>query len=222
MAEHSLKIGISIAGVHWEDGSKYRYRNYEDAVNEFNTNIIQSLIDLGHEPYVFLYTYSTPKINQLLNAYTHFTDAVIVDENNQWIPSGQSVQAVNIIRGLDTLKGLNLDFIIRARFDQKFLLNPFKEYNWDWNKANFLWREPAHHDLPLLNDTFFGWPAKWTEQIQHTIEDSELRPYNGIRIALHNLYRPLAEKIGEENIKLLDDRYVTKEWNKLYKLTRHE
>lgn len=222
MAERALKIGISIAGVHWDDGSKYRYRDYRDAVDEFNQNIIGSLFDLGHKPYVFLYTYRTSKIEELRKAYNCFTHTVIVDEDCQQIPAGQSAQAINIIRGLEGVKGLDLDFIIRARFDQKFLLNPFREYDWDWNKANFLWREPEYHHLPLLNDTFFGWPAGWTGQIQAAIEDSELRPYGGIRVALHNLYRPLAEKIGEENIRVLDERWVTKEWNKLYKLTRHE
>jgi hypothetical protein len=120
------------------------------------------------------------------------------------------------------VKDLDFDFVLRARFDQKFLTNPFTTYNWDFDKVNFLWREPEHHSLPLVNDTFFGWPHRWTNDIIDSIIDCELNPYNGVKIAIHNLNQPILGRIGKDNIKILDDRFVTREMNTLYKLTRHE
>lgn len=216
-----MRIAISIAGVSYEDGSKYRYRNYEDSVNEFNNNVIDYLKSQGNEVFTFIYTYQTDKCNDIINTYNEFTEAKFIDENNQFIPLGQTIQAVNIIAGLNEVLNWEFDYVIRARFDQKFLNNPFTTYDWDFDKVNFLWREPSHETLPLVNDTFFGFPYEWTRSIIESIKDSELNPHKGIRIALHNLHQPIIDRVGLENVKILDERFVTAEMNKLYKLTRH-
>lgn len=216
-----MRIAISISGVSYEDGSKYRYRNYEDAVDSFNENVIDYLDKQGHDVFTFLYTYQTIKSNDILERYNNFTEAKFIDEDNQYIPNGQTVQAVNVIAGLNEVLEWDFDYVIRARFDQKFLNNPFTTYDWDFDKVNFLWREPEHETLPLVNDTFFGFPYKWTRSIIESIEDAELRPHKGIAIALHNLYQPTIDRVGKENVKILDQRFVTREMNTLYKLTRH-
>lgn len=217
-----MRIAISIAGVSYETGNRYRYRNYEDAVDSFNKNVIDYLVAEGHEVFTFLYTYQTIKSAELPDAYNRFTEARFIEENNQYIPEGQSVQAINIIRALEDVNEWDFDYVIRARFDQKFLKNPFTTYDWDFSKINLLWREPSHETLPLVNDTFFGFPFKWTRDVIESIKDSELRPHKGIRIALHNLYQPLIDRVGKENVKILDERFVNAQMNDLYKLTRHE
>ena len=50
-------------------------------------------------------------------------------------------------------KGEDLDLVISTRFDINFFKNPFKEYQYDFNKCNFLWREPEYLELPIVNDT---------------------------------------------------------------------
>ena len=132
-----MRIAISIAGVSYEDGSKYRYRNYEDSVNEFNNNVIDYLKSQGNEVFTFIYTYQTDKCNDIINTYNEFTEAKFIDENNQFIPLGQTIQAVNIIAGLNEVLNWEFDYVIRARFDQKFLNNPFTTYDWDFDKVNF-------------------------------------------------------------------------------------
>ena len=217
-----MRIAICISGVSYNNDGINRYRNYEDAVDSFNENVIDYLTKQGHDVFTFLYTYQTIKTNDILGAYNNFTEAKFIDEHNQYIPQGQTTQAINLIRSLDMVKDLDFDFVLRARFDQKFLTNPFTTYNWDFDKVNFLWREPEQHSLPLVNDTFFGWPHKWTNDIIDSIIDCELNPYKGVKIAIHNLNQPILGRIGKDNIKLLDDRFVTREMNTLYKLTRHE
>lgn len=217
-----MRIAICISGVSYNNDGINRYRNYEDAVDSFNENVIDYLIEQGNDVSTYLYTYTSEKTPQLLKSYNAFTAAYLDNIETQYIPQGQTTQGINLIRSLEMIKDLDFDFVLRARFDQKFLKNPFTTYHWDFDKVNFLWREPEYHSLPLVNDTFFGWPHKWTNQIIESIIDCELNPYNGIKIAIHNLNQPILERIGKDNIKILDEAFVTREMNTLYKLTRHE
>lgn len=217
-----MKIGISISGVHYDDGNIYRYRNYEDAVNEFFTHVVNPLRDMGHEVVFYLYSYNTIKTEDVKKQFQPLIKSEFVDQRTQRLIPGTTVQNTNIIRGFMNMVGEDLDVIIRARFDQKFNKDVFKEYNWDFDKFNFLWREPEMHDLPLVNDTFFIFPSNMLEKIIEAMLDVELNPHKGIKVALHNMYWTVVNKVGEENIQILDERFVTSEMNELYTLTRKE
>ena len=215
-----MKIGISLAGVHYEDGSIYRYRNYEDSVNEFFQYVVEPLRDMGHEVVFYIYSYITPKMEDVKARFQPIIKAEFIDEKTQELIPGTTVQNTNIIQCFNIMLGEDLDVIIRARFDQKFNRNIFEEYDWEFDKFNFLWREPEIHDLPLVNDTFFTFPASMLKDVRDSMLDVELRPYRGIRIALHNMYWTVANRVGVDNVLILDERYVTAQMNDLYTLTR--
>lgn len=217
-----MKIGINLSGVYYDDGSKYRYRNYEESINEFNQYIVEPLKKQGHDVVFYIYSYNTSKVNNIKKSFQPLIKSKFIDEHNQILIPGTSVQNTNLICGLRDMLGEKIDVIIRARFDQKFMMNPFEVYDWDFNKFNFLWREPEMHDLPLVNDTFFIFPSNMLTDVIDSLLECELNPYKNIKVALHNLYWPIVNRVGIENVKILDDRFVTKEMNELYTLTRHE
>ena len=64
-----MKIAICISGVSYNNDGINRYRNYEDAVDSFNENVIDYLTKEGHDVFTFLYTYQTIKTNDILEAY---------------------------------------------------------------------------------------------------------------------------------------------------------
>ena len=215
-----MKIGISITGVSYEINRKQeRYRNYEDAVNEFFEFVVNPLKEMGHEVNIYIYTYISDKVNAILERYNP-KKWEFIDYDEQVLMDGLSVQGHNIQKGLEQLIGEDLDVVIRARYDQKFLSNPFEVYDWEWDKVNFLWREESYESLPLVNDTFFSFPYHMLDNMKLALIDAELNPHKRVRIALHNLYQPTIDRVGLENVKLLDGTYMKESWNKLYKLTR--
>lgn len=215
-----MKIGIGLSGVYYDDGTIYRYRNYEESLNEFFEFIVNPLRDLGHEVKFYIYSYDTIKVDDIKKNFQPLIKSEFIKQSTQQLIPGTSVQNTNIIHNLRNMIGEDLDVIIRARFDQKFMANPFEIYDWDFDKFIFLWREPEYHHLPLVNDTFFTFPAIMLDNIIDSLLECELNPHKGIAIALHNLYWPIVNRVGENNVKWVDDRFVTAEMNKLYTLTR--
>ena len=49
-----MKIGINLVGVSYNDGTIGRYRNFEDALDGFMSNIINPLKEEGHEIYFYI------------------------------------------------------------------------------------------------------------------------------------------------------------------------
>ena len=56
-----MRIGINLVGVSYNDGSIGRYRNYEDALDGFMTNIVNPLKEEGHDIFFYLFTYDSVK-----------------------------------------------------------------------------------------------------------------------------------------------------------------
>lgn len=215
-----MKIGISMAGVSYDDGTIYRYRNYQESINSFYKYIVNPLIEMGNDVFFYIYTYDSIKTELVKKDYFPIKKIEFINQSQQVLDVGLTVQNHNLIKSFNMMIDSDLDLIIKARFDIEFLKNPFKEYVWDWNKINFLWREPEMTNLPLLNDTFFIFPYKMINHVIDSFLECERNPYNGIRIALHNIYEPLKSRVGAENIRWVDDRFVNASENSLYKLNR--
>lgn len=222
-----MKIGINLVGVSYNDGSG-RYRNYEDAIDGFMSNVIEPLKEDGHEIKFYIYSYDSIKRNDILKAYEpvkkyHFTDpAYNTLGGGDKLPNGLKAISSNYINSLEQLKNEDLDLIISTRFDINFLKNPFKEYSFDFSKFNFLWREPEFTHLPIVNDTFIVFPYSMLgNAIESIIEMESIPPY-GINIAMHNWYLPMVKQVGEDNVQWVCDEFVNAISNDLYKLMRHE
>jgi ABC-type multidrug transport system fused ATPase/permease subunit len=106
--------------------------------------------------------------------------------------------------------------------DIEFLKNPFEEFEYDFTKFNFLSIEPEFTELPIVNDTFVVFPHSMTQNLINAIVEMEITPPHGINVGMHNLYIPMCNQVGKENVKIVsDDMYLSKNKN-LYRLTRHE
>jgi len=112
--------------------------------------------------------------------------------------------------------------VISTRFDINFFKNPFKEYSFDFEKCNFLWREPEFTHIPLVNDTFIVFPHKMTQTLIDSIIHMETNPHYGVGIAMHNIYLPMMERVGANGVQWVSDKFETAISNDLYKLMRTE
>lgn len=222
-----MKIGINLVGVSYNDGEG-RYRNYEDAIDGFMSNVVKPLKEDGHEIKFYIYSYDSIKRNDILKAYEpvkkyHFTDpAYNTLGGGDRLPNGLKVISSNYINSLEQLKNEDLDLVISTRFDINFLKNPFKEYSFDFSKFNFLWREPEFTHLPIVNDTFIVFPYLMLGNVIESIIEMESIPPYGINIAMHNWYLPMVKQVGENNVQWVCDKFVNAISNDLYKLMRHE
>lgn len=221
-----MRIGINLVGVSYNDGMIGRYRNYEDALEGFMNNVVNPLIEEGHEVFSYLYTYDSPKREDIIKTYSP-VKSTFLDPNYNKMGGGDVIENQMKIISLTYINALNelidepLDLIISTRFDISFNINPFKEFNFEMDKFNFLFREPIMKTLPLVCDTFYVFPHSMTNAFIDAIIDMETNPYEGVNIAMHNMLRPIQKMVGEDKVKYVCDEYYSSLENPFYKLTRH-
>ena len=222
-----MKIGINLVGVSYNDGNIGRYRNYMDAIEGFTNNVINPLKEAGHEIIYYLFTYDSPKRDEIISAYNP-KKYTFLDLNYNKFGGGDLIEnrmkiiSLTYINSLNELIDEDLDLVISTRFDINFFKNPFEEYPYDFTKCNFLWREPEYIHLPIVNDTFIVFPHKMTDNLINAIIQMETNPPHGVNVAMHNIYLPMVEQVGNENVKWVCDDFINAISNNLYKLMRHE
>jgi len=223
-----MKIGINLVGVSYNDGTIGRYRNFEDAFDGFMSNVINPLKEEGHEIYFYIFTYDSIKRDEIIKSYSPIIKSEFTHPNyngyggGDKLPNGIKMISAAYISSLKQLLNQNLDLIISTRFDINFFKNPFKEYQYDFTKCNFLWREPEFTHLPIVNDTFIVFPYSMTQNLIDAIIEMETNPPNGVGVAMHNLYLPMVNQVGEDRVQWVCDEFVNAISNNLYKLMRHE
>lgn len=226
-----MKIGINLVGVSYNDGlSGGRYRNFEDAKDGFFKYIVNPLKEQGHEVFFYIFTYDNVKKQEIINAYTPLQKSIFVPQNVNFnklgggykLPIGIKLMSATYCNSLAELLKEDLDLVISTRFDINFFKNPFEEYNYDFDKCNFLWREPEYTDLPIVNDTFIVFPHSMTNDLIEAIMEMETNPPRGCNVAMHNLYLPMVNRVGKNKVQWVCDEFIDTISNKLYKLTRRE
>jgi hypothetical protein len=50
----------------------------------------------------------------------------------------------------------------------------------------------------------------------------ESDPHDGVGVAMHNMYLPMCELVGKDNVKWVCDEFYRSDDNPIYKLTRYE
>ena len=221
-----MKIGVNLVGVSYNDGYG-RYRNYEDAINGFKSNVINPLIEEGHEIKYYIYSYDNKKRTDIINSYTPLQKYTFTHPTyntmggGDKLPNGLKAISSTYINSLEQLKDEDLDLVISTRFDINFFKNPFKQYPYDFNKFNFLWREPEYTHLPIVNDTFVVFPYSMLDNVINSINQMETNPPYGVNVAMHNWYLPMVNEVGKENVQWVCDEFVNAINNDLYKLMRH-
>jgi hypothetical protein len=213
-----MKIGINLVGVSFDDGTYYRYRNFEDSIESFYEFVVNPLKEEGHDVYFYLCTYDSIKKNDILASYQPISNYVFLEKEG----AHSTGMIPTYLHSLDQLKEETLDLVISTRYDIKFFKSPFKEYKFDYNKMNFLWREPELIHCPLVNDTFIVFPHKMVEAFQQAITLMYTDSHRSCTVAMHNLYTPMVQLVGENNVQWVDDEFKTIHDNNLYTLTRKE
>ena len=61
-----------------------------------------------------------------------------------------------------------------------------------------------------------------TQNLIDAIIEMETNPPNGVDVAMHNLYLPMVNQVGEGGVQWVCDEFVNAISNNLYKLMRHE
>lgn len=223
-----MKIGINLVGVSYNDGTNGgRYRNYKDSIDNFFLNIVNPLKNYGHEISFYLYSYENVKQEEIISAYYPCKKNTFLNSEYNKLGGGDRIDGIKImssvyINSLQELLKEDLDLIISTRYDIDFLKNPFEEFEYDFTKFNFLSIEPEYTHLPIVNDTFMVFPKSMTYNLINAIVEMELNPPHGINIGMHNLYLPMCDQIGEENIKIVCDNMNLSKEETLYRLRRHD
>lgn len=221
-----MKIGINLVGVSYNDGVSGRYRNYKDAINEFFEHIVNPLKEEGHEISFYLCTYLNSKIEEIQKDYPPKNFIIAPSSYNQLgggdkVGNFKAISSIYIV-SLEQMRNEDLDLVISTRFDIKFLKNPFKEYNFDFTKFNFLWREPEFTHLPIVNDTFVVFPYNMLGNVIDSIHEMEINPPHNVNIAMHNWYLPMINQVGLDKVQWVEEEFINTITNNLYILTRHE
>lgn len=228
-----MKIGINLVGVSYNNAVEGgRLRNYEDAIGNFYKHIVDPLQEKGHKIQFYLYSYENEKQKKIISDYFpckkfHFTKP---DYNKLGggdpTPGGWKVMSISYFNSLHQLKDEDLDLVISTRFDINFKQNPFELYDFNFNKMNFLWREPEFMDLPIVNDTFLVFPYKMLDNVIKSVIAMEENPSRGIKAHMHNWYLPMVDQVGESNVQWVDEKFgfhgPKGVDNHLYKLERTE
>lgn len=223
-----MKIGINLVGVSYNDGKVGRYRNYKDAIDSLYENVVNPLKEEGHEIYFYIFSYDSEKAENVLSDYQPIKKVKLLEsyykkyEGSYKVNSEIKIMSAMYLHSLEALLDEDLDVVISTRFDINFFRNPFKEYQYDFTKCNFLWREPEFEHLPIVNDTFIVFPHSMTKNLINAIFELELNPPHGVNVGLHNIYLPMVNQVGKENVQWLDDEFKTIQTNTLYKVTRKE
>ena len=222
-----MKIGINLVGVSYNDGRVGRYRNYEDAIDGFMSNVVNPLKEEGHEISFYLFTYDSPKKENIVKIYNP-KKSTFLDPNYNKLGGGDKLEngmktiSATYINSLYELENEDLDLVISTRFDISFNKNPFKEYEYDLNKCNYLWREPEFTHVPIVSDTFIVFPHSMTKNLIDAIIEMETNPPHGVGVAMHNIYIPMCNQVGKDNVKIVCNEFKKSHTNDLYTLTRHE
>ena len=224
-----MKIGINLVGVSYNNAKEGgRLRDYENSIQNFYTNVVNPLRQDGHEVQFYLFSYKNEKQDKIVEDYYPTVKHTFIEQQlnklggGDRVGNGMKVMTVSYLNSLQQLYNEDLDLVISTRYDINFFRNPFKEYDYDFTKCSFLWREPEFTDLPIVNDTFIVFPYKMLESFFDAVVEMETNPPHGVNSGMHNLYLPMVNQVGEENVVWLDDEFKSAVDNTLYKLERTE
>ena len=86
----------------------------------------------GHHVKTYIATYDHDEFDQMLDFYK--------PEKHIVVPDAESNMILTILKGLELLRGEDIDFVVVTRPDIKFF-KKLSKYNINFDKFNFLWKE---------------------------------------------------------------------------------
>ena len=224
-----MKIGINLVGVSYNNAKEGgRLRDYENSIQNFYLNVVNPLRKDGHEVKFYLFSYKNEKQDKIVEDYYPTVKHTFIEQQlnklggGDRVGNGMKVMTVSYLNSLQQLYNEDLDLVISTRYDINFFRNPFEEYDYDFTKCSFLWREPEFMDLPIVNDTFIVFPHSMLESFYNAVIEMETNPPHGVNSGMHNLYLPMVNQVGKDNVVWMDEEFKSAVNNNLYKLERTE
>lgn len=225
-----MKIAINLVGVSYTELG--RTRKYTDSYDSFIEHIVNPLKEQGHDISFYLSTYDSDKKDDIIKTYNP-VKSTFLDRNFTRLGGGDIVNIegkpmlIMVHTYLNSLLQIkednpDIDIIISTRFDMMWKLNPFENFNFDFNKFNFLFRDHIYTENPLVCDTFYIFPYSMIDDLISAIVELNDNPYNGVKIGMLNLHHPLKQLIGNENINIVCDDFLRSDYNPIYDLKRKD
>ena len=198
-----MKIALALIGI----SSGIKNRDWNRTKLGIKEKTIDCWIEQGHE--VKSYLFSNDIDESMIDFYKpikhEITGPLLINRYNV---------------ALEQLEDQDVDFIICTRFDIVF----FEEvcnWNLDFNKFNFLFREINHFydGREYVCDNFFAFPKSMLKAFKQALNDPNNPKFTGM---LHNqVYKGLANTVTENNIHFVQDEEDYSGYNKLYLLDRY-
>jgi hypothetical protein len=216
-----MKIGINICGVAKDNPSANRRIDWIYCFYRIKQRIIDCWKVDGHEVKVYITTYDFGgEVALLLKEYAPFKYQILnPDEINDKYKDGSRLYIQKLSH--EFLRDEDLDIIIDTRFEVLFNKN-ISEYDIDFNKINFLFKELNTKDL--VSDIIFIYPKNMLEDLIEFFEDKiKIYKHGGDR-SMHDFHKRMVAKRGEDSVHLMTDDVCLSfndKTNKHYSLIRY-
>jgi hypothetical protein len=204
-----MKIGICLIGISFNETAGIR-RDFRLSSDNFN-QMIRIPYEIDNEVSVYVTTYHNRYEEQLLETYK--------PKSNLFLDMANSHQRLTYIKGLELIENEDLDVIISTRYDIDFK-KIIKDLDLDYDKFNVLFKELNTWDNhKFIDDNLFIFPKKYLSAVKESILKAHNGPHSRFNF-LHNIYEPLAEIIGADNIKFMSEMHELSNYNTFYDLKR--
>jgi hypothetical protein len=173
-----MRIAVCLIGMSYYDGNSLQKRDWRNCVDNIK-NFFKE-IDVRY----YITTYNSQFNDDIIQAYNPVKSLFLnIDENTQ---RGTYIKALNNVDD-------DVDFIICTRFDIFFNKN-ISDFNIDYNKFNFLFREKGNWDrvvndinVRFVTDNFFAFPSKYKMIFMNVINNLDRSYYLKNNLLSHPL-----------------------------------
>jgi hypothetical protein len=129
--------------------------DYKKSLVNYDQTLFRPLIDKGNEIYIFILTYNSTVVDQLIRDYKPNTTLILPESEinalNSWDRQKYwHLQTGNMIHEYETKYGITFDYIINTRFDLEF--SPLILSNIDYKKISIIYK---HSPDGNCDDNFF-------------------------------------------------------------------
>jgi hypothetical protein len=199
-----MKIAFLLRGISGGEGQRINWTKCKDSIQKAITDL-----SVNNTVSVYLVTYIHPSNYDLAKFYNPVKVFLL--------PLNGSTQRRTSIESIKYLANEDVDVIISTRFDIEFH-SDVSEWNFEWNKFNFLHKELTHWDRKFVSDLLFVFPKKYIPEFITAMELEDKNPERPDCDDLHPIYKHLVDKV---DIHFIFEEY-TQDRNLNFSFTRYE
>jgi hypothetical protein len=208
------KVAIVLTGCSYgmRNDTRTLKTDWNQSKHLIKSQVIDCFVNQGHEVDIYLTTYFSDETQNLIDFYKPKKVTLLNFVGSQ--------QRATYISSMNALLNENVDIIVATRFDIAFN-NPVSTLNIDFDKFNFLARLDKlryWEDAKYVDDNLFVFPKKHLQNFINALQ--EISIYHHPDAALHPLYLPMCNLIGEQNVHFMLDAKSTAISGDYYNLVR--